>query len=78
MLGNANRDLGRWPKSHVAFVILNMIGCGLLPKGAAFRFKEQTMISGNGLAIQVKSSSAKRRAQEGRAFGNKCNNKNAR
>jgi hypothetical protein len=55
-----------------------MIGCGLLPKGAAFCFKEQTMISGNGLAIQVKSSSAKRRAQEGRAFGNKCNNKNAR
>jgi hypothetical protein len=26
------------------FVILNTIGCGLLPKGAVFRFKEQAIL----------------------------------
>jgi hypothetical protein len=39
-------------QSHVSFVILIAIGCGLLPKGAVFRFKEQAMISGSGLAIK--------------------------
>jgi len=27
-----------------ALVILNFIGCGLLPKGAAFHFKEQAIL----------------------------------
>jgi hypothetical protein len=57
---------------------LNAIGCGLLPKGAAFRFKEQAMMHDfrKRPCNQVKSSSAKKDSAAGRAFSNKCNNKN--
>jgi hypothetical protein len=48
-------------------VILNFIGCGLLPNGAAFRSKKQAIVPKQAW----KSSSANRALQRGRAFGSK-------
>ena len=48
-------------------VILNFIGCGLLPKGAAFRSKKQAIVP----KLAWKSSSANRALQRGRAFAAK-------
>jgi len=50
-----------------ALVILNFIGRGLLPKGAAFRSKKQAIVP----KLAWKSSSANRALQRGRAFAAK-------
>jgi hypothetical protein len=47
-----------------ALVILNFIGCGLLPKGAAFRSKKQAIVP----KLAWKSSSANHALQRGRGF----------
>jgi hypothetical protein len=47
------------------FVTLNLIGCGLYPKGAGFHLKNQALIP----EMAFKSSSANSVAQQGSAFG---------